>query len=194
MRPESPPFWPPSEKYYFGTISNLLRCAREDAKNKRGTLFVFSDYDERADCYAEDAPGVMGHEWAGILVKQDREGPEAWTLNIFCTSWRPYKDGLGYMNLYAGRQKLWNALHDRGFKINEINYSNMESSTVENTCVLQTWMWMYYASRVPGGLWHDDETWGERLVALELKLLDRGDDLFDIYERQKQGEDQKHWW
>ncbi|PVI04253.1 hypothetical protein DM02DRAFT_651855 [Periconia macrospinosa] len=193
---------PDNREYYmdynyhlYGTMTDLLGTVTENGRKGLGTLFVVSElcgWTGREDLDYENPEDFIGHEWAGILVKMDLPGEEAWCLNIYCTesgNALPYtqssaKEVSAFLNWFSGRRKLWGALQASGIDIREVNVSNESLTDLPDTCVLNTWNWVYRASKMPGGPW--EESVGEsvadrRLWDLGLRHVASGSNLFDKY-------------
>lgn len=163
---------------HFGTIPHLLRAARKNAAEGRGTLFKFMELGGwRGNGYIET---LWGHDWAGILVRKTNPYVEAWCLNIYCSEWWDFQAMNECLanSAYRGRRSLWAALGAAGFNVVEVNFANTLLSRHPMRCVINSWYWLAEARKSHGGLWMEEDV---RKRELNLQLVARGPDLFGEY-------------
>jgi hypothetical protein len=168
--------------YMWGqhTIDSLLTSVEQNDSQGRGTAFVFHERGGLRNTMGRNSNwSYYAHLWGGILVRKDGN-PERWCFNIFCTglTYEEQQDAYTILNQYPGRSMLWAALHESGYNVTEVNYSTNNVSNTAATCVINTFHWIYKASRQSGEPW---KRFDARLAPLELHRVADVPSLFERY-------------
>ncbi|PVI01799.1 hypothetical protein DM02DRAFT_627329 [Periconia macrospinosa] len=155
---------------YFHHTSN--------AEKDRGTLFAFMEVGGYTGIEKLDA-NLDSHVWAGLLVKKKKtqnSTTEEWCLNIYCIYEVP-EDATSFLTTFSGRRKLWDALHEADMKVTEVNTAKAVLTPVKDTCVINSFHWLWTARKATGGLWEQNDP---RKINLHLRTLSEGDDLSSL--------------